>query len=237
MDFRLSPLLLLFLLLPVGCATPPPPRESPEVAVIGASVKLAAPLWRRRAEFAYFVRLEDADSQIGAKPIRSNYTRDGYVFLFNARPGRYALVSAGYVVKSQGAGTTTGVGSGVSVGVSVSSQNTFNTYLPKTVIDNTVVTVESGEWVFMGDIVLDKTDWDEADEVQHHYYSVLAPGHKDKNFVLKLFSNVKHYAGVAKTLSQDKASLARFLESSHEIAGEEWANTLQSPVAAGPPDL
>ena len=38
-------LLSVILLVPAGCASPPPPRESSEVSVIGASVSVAAPLW------------------------------------------------------------------------------------------------------------------------------------------------------------------------------------------------
>ena len=98
----------IVLLVSAGCASPLPPlRESPEVAVIGASIKRAVFPWGYRdAEFAYFVLLDDGDSLLRATPIRSNFRRDGYVFLFNAQPGRNGLVSAGHVVQS----TTQGPG-------------------------------------------------------------------------------------------------------------------------------
>ena len=93
MSSRVTSLLSLLLLVSAGCATPPPPRTNPDLSVIGASVKIAAPLWRHpTAEYAYFVRLDDGEPPLRALPIRSNFSRSGYVFLFNARPGRYALV-------------------------------------------------------------------------------------------------------------------------------------------------
>ncbi len=71
-----------------------------------------------------------------------------------------------------------------------------------------------------------------------YYYGVLAPGHKDlSGFVtfLKSFSGERHHAVVEESLDQGEGSLARFLAISRDLAGEEWAGALLSPVAAGPP--
>ncbi len=221
-------LLSVILLVPAGCASPPPPRESSEVSVIGASVSIAAPFWgHNTAGFAYFVRLEDGDAPLRATPIRSNFVRDGYVFLFNAQPGRYGLVSAGYIKQGgAAAGSSVGVGGGFSVGigVSASSSSAFITYLPEALIEKTIVSVGSGDWAFIGDVVLDKADWEGADEVQRYYYRALKLLHAGGNNV-----------GVEESLDQSEESLARFLETSRELAGEEWAGALLSPVAAGPP--
>ena len=114
-------LLLLGLVPSLACATtlPPPAREAPDLCVIAISVSISAPLWgHTQAEYVYFVRLDDSETYGHYRPIRSNYTSGKYVYLFNARPGRYAVVAAGYVRQTQGApvGTSVGVGGGFSVG-------------------------------------------------------------------------------------------------------------------------
>ncbi len=191
--------------------------------------------------FAYFVRLEEGDAPLRAAPIRSNFREDGYVFLFNAQPGRYGLVAAGYFNQSGGAGvgSSVGVGGGfsVGVGVSASSSRAVIYYLPEALIEKTIVSVGSGDWAFIGDVVLDKAEWEDADEVQRYYYGVLAPGYEDLNWFERwmMHNGEGHYAVVEESLDQGEGSLARFLETSRELAGEEWAGALLSPVAAGAP--
>ncbi len=223
------------LLLALACASPPPPRESADLAVIGTSIRIKRIIGSTRAQHAFFVRLDEEDESLRGQPIRSNYARDGYLYLFNAKPGLYAIITGGYTVQVSSGPAMTPVGGGFSVGVGMSMSNTVNIYLPKVAMEKTAVTVGPGEWAFMGDILLDATDWETADEVQRHYYGVLAPGYADMNVLQKAFSGYgAHNAGTAPELDQGGESLASFLETSRAFAGEEWADALQAPVAAGP---
>jgi hypothetical protein len=240
--FLVGIVLFLGLTLSLGCATPAPPaRESPDLSVIGIAVSISAPVgwWHNQATHVYFVRLDDPDHYAQDLPIRSNYTRGKYVYLFNAWPGRYAVVAAGYEKQSQGApmGGSVGVGGGFSVGASVTStySNTFTAYLPTTLIDKTAVTVGQGEVAFIGEIVLDKTDWEAADDVQLHYYRLLAPGHKDLNFLMKALSGQRHDAGIEHELDQGQATRRRFLEHSQHALTDTWEDVVLTPVGSGPP--
>jgi hypothetical protein len=88
----------------------------------------------------------------------------------------------------------------------------------------------------MGEIVLDKTDWEAADGVQLHYYRLLAPGHKDLNFLMKAFSGQRHDAGIEHELDQGRATRRRFLEhSQRELAAADWGSIFQNLVGSGPP--
>jgi len=240
--FLVGIVLFLGLTLSLACATMPipPARESPELSVIGIAVSTIPPIgwWHNQATYVYFVRLDDADDHARYEPIRSNYTRGKYVYLFNAWPGRYAVLAAGYETQSQGApiGSSVGVGGGVTVSASVTPtyHNTFTAYFPSTLIDKTAVTVGQGELAFMGEIVLDITDWEAADDDQLHYYGLLAPGHKDLNFLMKAFSGQRHDAGIEHELDQNLAARKRFLEHSQHALADTWEDVVLNPVGAGP---
>jgi hypothetical protein len=240
MHFQSPLLIVAALLLLMGCATvPPPPRESPDVSVIGVGVSIAAPLWgHRQAQFVYFIRLDDADLDFRGHPIQSNYNRGKYVYLFNAQPGHYAVVSAGFMEDSQPvtSGTSSSVGGGFSVGssVSMSLHRTINAYLPKTLIERSIVTVGPGETVFIGEIVLNKAKWESADEIQRHHYKAMAPGHEDLGLFAKRLKGW-HDPGTEKTLDQSEAARSRFLKHFQKFATADWANSPLSAVGSRPP--
>ena len=237
--FLVGAILLPALILPLGCATmpTPPARETPDLSVIGIAASISAPLWgHTQTEYVYFVRLDDSEAYAHDDPIRSSYTSGKYVYLFNAQPGRYAVIAAGYRRQSQGApiGSSVGVGGGFSVGASVTPthSNTFMAYLPSALIEKTVVTLGQGEVAFIGEIVLDKTSWEDADDVQLHYYRLLAPGHRDMNFLVKAFSGQHHDAGTEHELDQGQATRKRFLEHSQRELADHQAEG--SSHATGP---
>ena len=228
--FSFGVVVLLGTTLSMACATPVPPgREGADVSVIGISVGIHASgfgWWNHQASRVYFVRLDDSDHYAQTELIPSNYTSGEYVYLFNAQPGRYGVVAAGYVVESQGApmGTSVGVGGGFSVSASVTPThgNTFTTYFSPDQIEKTAVTARPSGVAYMGDVVLDRTDWEEADEVQRYYYDVLAPGHKDLNFLVKAFSGQRHDPGVERELDQSEATRRRFLTHSQPEFADTW---------------
>ncbi len=124
----------------------------------------------------------------------------------------------------------------MSTSVTMTSSNAFMAYLPTTLIDKTTVTVGPSEVGFIGEIVLDKTSWEDADDAQLHYYRLLAPGHEDSNFLMKVLSRQRHDAGIEHELDQGQATRRRFLEhSQRELADAGWGRIFQSPVGSGPP--
>jgi hypothetical protein len=208
--------------------------------VIGVAVKIRAAikLFSNDAQFVYFARL-DAEGNAEGEPIMSNYSSGKYVYLVNARPGRYAVVAAGYVKETQGApmGAGANVGGGFSVSVSVTTtlNNTFTSYLPKPLIEKTTVTVGEAQLEFLGELVIDTSgDWGAADAEQLRYYREFAPGHEDMNFLVKAFSRQSHTRGIEHEIDQTDDARSRFVAHSHkELAG--WEGVLRSPVASEPP--
>lgn len=236
MDRRRVSLFFLSLFVAGGCASPPPARDGPELSVVGASLKTKQLIGSIRETYAFFVRVDDEGSPLHSELIPSNYERGGYVFLFNARPGRYALVSAGHVEEATGSSSTP-LGGGVSAGLELAVNLGINVYLSKELIDKTAVSVGSGEWVFMGDIALERKDWNEADEVQRHYHEeALARVRQSGNWIARVTRGGRHDPAVERELDQSQESLERFLKTSRKFAGGEWASTLRSPVAAGSPE-
>jgi hypothetical protein len=235
--------LLSALVLSLACVTiPPPPREAEDLSVIGIAANISLPLWlNKQADYVYFVHLDESGTYEYNDPIRSNYASGDYLYLFNAQPGRYATVAVAYIEQTQSApmGSSVGLGGGFSMGFSMSttSTNTFTTYLPKAVVEETVVTVGPAELVFVGEITLDKKDWEEADDLQVHYYDVLAPGHKDMGFWAKAFSGLGgHNAGAEHELDQSQESRNQFLDHSQQkLANAEWASVFHNPVGSGQP--
>jgi hypothetical protein len=235
--------LLPALFLSLACVSiPPPPREAEDLSVIGIAANISQPLWsNKQADYVYFVRLYESGTYEYNDPIRSNYASGDYVYLFNAQPGRYAAVSVGYVQQTQSApmGSSVGLGGGFSMSYSVSSTSTSNhtTYLPKALVEETVVTVGPAEVAFIGEITLDKRDWEEADDLQLHYYELMAPGHKDMGFWAKAFSGQGgHNAGAEPELDQSRESQDRFLDhSQEEFANAEWEGIFRNPIASEQP--
>ncbi len=225
------------LFLSLACAsTPPPARESPDSSVVGASVGIAQIIGHKNADYVIFVRLDEAgEMTLRADPMPSNFASGGYVFLFNALPGRYAAVAAGYFVESSQS-TSTSVGGGVSVGGGATFQSTHNVYLPRELVEKTVVSVGAGDWVFAGEIAVDRKEWQEADELQRHYLDVVAPGYHEMNLFEKAFGAGRHDPGVETRFDAGNESLVEFMETSREIAGSEWADTLQPEVASAAGD-
>jgi len=105
--------------LALACAGPPPPVQAPaneSAALIAIKVALDK---EGETERLYFVRLEDGETVIQDEVVSSNYFEDGYVYLLNAKPGRYVAVAAAKLTqKGHAPGPMTPVGGGFSVGAS-----------------------------------------------------------------------------------------------------------------------
>ena len=96
----------LFIALTLGaCSIPIPAPRAANSAAIGISVRewWAPREWlEEHPEMGYFIRLnESGDITAPVEIIRSNYFREGRLYLLNAKPGRYALVATSEFARLQ----------------------------------------------------------------------------------------------------------------------------------------
>ena len=104
-------------------------------------------------------------------------------------------------------------GGGFSVSVRPGATH-YATYFSEELIRKTLTTVKTGEIAFMGGFVVDTNlSFEEADDVQMHYYRLLAPGDEDRGFLSMAFSGDYHYRGSLKAARQDESAREAFLES------------------------
>lgn len=217
MSGRLSTIALAIVGLALACVTPPPPPATLPMdgnsALIGIKVTLDK---LGRTERVYFVRIDEGDPLAQPTVIQSNYFEDGYVYLLNARPGRYAGIAAANLTKGTGIGE-------------------YIAYFPAQAIEQTIVDVEAGQVVFMGDWAL-HTPWmpgmgAESDAAQSHYSKLLmtrGPG-------------FAHYRGSDGVSDRSDVALMDFLAHARKrLARLGWSEAIEAaasaragPVAAG----
>ncbi len=207
-----------------ACAGPllaPTPQDGAS-AGIGVLVKTRAPikLFSAKVDSVMFVRLEGSDSSqyISTQPIASNYNKDGYIYLLNAPPGRYAAVAT---FRSQASPPPAPAGgSGVTVTVNPGDTD-YATYFSRDLVKATEVTVAPGKIVFMGEFIVDtSTNFEDADDLQLHYLRLISPSVEDRSNFLGLFSGDYHYTGTLHELNQDEEASERFLATTRENLGE-----------------
>lgn len=222
-----------------GCATTaPPPPANPDASIIGIAVEIDYPvLAKRRASEVHFVRLDDpaASGQI----IASNFFSDGYTYLLNAPPGRYAVVAARFITTSSGPLTTETIEwkggykeTTTRPGQTTSTSTTV--YAPRSFFEESASTVGASEVGFMGEVVLDaRGDWDDADDTQQLHRDLLTPGHRERNVVLRFLSSAGHVPSAGYELDRGDAARERFLDQTRSrLAGTGWENRLLHPVGA-----
>ena len=141
---------------------PPIPQPDPDLGSIGVRIKTRSPtkLGRAYAHTVVFVKLAShEDGIVGDRFLRSSYTRGKHVYLLNTEPGRYLAVAC-------------------QTSQTIEYYTYVNTnFFSEELIPITEVTVEPGEFVFMGEFVVDRHGkfYKEADPVQLHYRKLIAP--------------------------------------------------------------
>ena len=200
----------LALLALVGCTTGLPTRSGPERGGIGISVQVRPPnglaIFNRASQRVYFVRV-DGEKGLFAQDqfILSNYSAEGWVYLLDAPPGRYAAVA------------------------SVSSKQGRDDVIvfSKQLIEATVVTVSPGAMAFMGEYLVDTSySVEHADTAQRHYLKVIRPS-AIIGFTATLPTNVMFYRGSALEAKRDQATEMRFLSTAAgHLQGSEWNGLL-----------
>ena len=219
----------------LACAAPRPPApRTHEGTVLAIYAKMTPPIGfgSRPIETVYFARLEEGD--LGTEVVPSNYAVNGYVYLLDAPPGRYAPVAFGFSTQTQ-ASSGGPVGGGVSVTTSVSITNQTIVYLTEILIQKLSADLESGSAVLLGRVhVGTDASFDGADPAQHHYHQLIGGGQETG------FFSVLGGGGVFLLAEQDydfdagSESLARSRSHAQEhLAGTIWEPSLSS-VAARP---
>jgi hypothetical protein len=210
-------------MIPVGCATVAPPEPlAPEAAGVAIHVETYAPLplWAQGSGQVFFVRLdeerEQLDGMVRHQVLTSNYNRDGYAYMLNVPAGRYAAVACSrederptepVPVASGSHGNWTGT---VSVSIAPNSVS-YATYFPEDIVAMTEVAVGPGELKFMGHYTLDQSlGLKKGDELQRHYFGLMAPQAQGRSFLGTAFSGDYHYTGEARESDTGDASRQQF---------------------------
>ncbi len=203
----LSAIFVIAALSACAIQLPAPTPQDGASAGIGVLVKTRAPikLFSNKVDSVKFVRLEgnDRSQYISTQPIASNYNKDGYIYLLNAPPGRYAAVAASDI-QSHAEGN-----------------QRFSTYFSRDLVKATEVTVEPGRIVFMGEFIVDtSTSFEDADDVQSHYLRLISPGVEGRSTFWGSMMGDNHYTGTLHEVNQDEEARDRFLATTRENLGE-----------------
>ncbi len=199
---------------------PAPTPQDEASAGIGVLVKTRSGPVTHKVDSVTFARLEgnDTSQYISTQLITSNYNEDGYIYLLNAPLGRYAAVAT---FRSQASAPPASTGGG-GVTVTVNPGDTdYTTYFSRDLVKATEVNVEPGRIVFMGEVIVDtSTSFEDADDVQSHYFRLISPGVEDRNKFLGLMSGAYHYTGTLHEVNQDDEAREKFLVTTRENLSE-----------------
>ncbi len=154
--------LCLIVMFALGCGLPKNLRvvDDKDSSVIGISVKtITLSIFRNKPETIYFVKLDEKDGDnLGNKIIPSNYTRGDYVYLINAKPGKYAAVASFFT----------------------QTENSYNTFYDAAAIQSTVVELAPNQVLYIGALVIEnqmknlyQNIEQNGDKAQLHYYNLL----------------------------------------------------------------
>jgi len=191
---------LLLLLLAACQGTPPPAAPAdPASAVVAIALRTRADRapHEGRPRTAYFVKLGGE----GTQPIllRSNYERDGVLYLVNAEPGRYAAVAC--------------YGKGQS--------NEWTAYFPEDLIRATEKDVPEGKVVLLGSFEVSlRSISTPGDAAQEHYLHLIFPDWEKRSEGLKLFTRDQHAWGGPWFAEDDTADV---VERMRNRLGPAWA--------------
>jgi len=154
----------------------------------------------------YFARIDGEDGLLQQNIARSNYVKDGRAYLLNARPGTYVVVGAFFLPPMQAA------------------RSTYTTYFSKELVEQSKVTIQENDFIFMGRYVVDTSvGLDGADEVQTHYKNVVAPGEATGVFAMS-FAGAIHYRGALRERKSDEQTRSEFFQKAKDdLAGSGWA--------------
>lgn len=218
----------MFALLIAGCtAIPVPKMADPQMSIIGIQIETQAPvgIFSHKPDVAYFVKIDNEGGISQNQVIPSNFTKDGRIYLLNARPGQYAAVA---VFRSQ-SGVPFAPAPQPSISVSATVGKTgYTTYFSKELIEATKVSVVPGEVIFMGSYVVKQSvGLEDAEPIQNHYANLLAPGASKGGFG-HLLSGDYHYRGITGEARRDNDARTEFIKRARgDLAEGDWGSILK----------
>ena len=197
-----------------GCATtqPIPGMSNPQSSAIAIDLTLNAPIgvFSNKPAQVYFAKIDNQDGLLQQQVIRSNFVKDGRAYLLNARPGTYVVVGDFFLPPMQ------------------VSKGTYTTYFSKELVEQTKVTVQENDFIFIGSYVVDDSvGLDGADEVQIHYKNILAPA-ETTGLLGMSFSGAVHYRGTLRERKVDEQTRTEFFQKAKDdLAGSGWATRIK----------
>jgi hypothetical protein len=204
---------LAFSALLSSCATSQVPgMTQARAAMLAIDVTLRPPLGDTRGKPAvvFLAKIDDDGSLLQKQFIRTNYVKDGRAYLLNAAPGTYVAFAA-YENPPMLVTTADSL-----------------TYFSKQLVEQTKVTLTEGAFAFMGSFEVAQAAWaDQADEVQVHYRSVLAPM-EPKGIVAQVLNKVTSYRGTPGAPKDAATVRARFVQDAQkDLAGSQWLSLVR----------
>ena len=223
----ISIMFVIFGLLACATTLPPPKPADPQRAAIGISADMRAIGFNYSCDQVYFIKVDEGeDLYTQGSLIQSNYSKDGQIYLLNAKPGRYAVVAI-VDFKKMIIPASAAPSSGFSISFTPRSDYSYTTFLPKEIIKLTEVTVAPGAIGFAGKYVVNAgMGFEDADDAQLHYFQLVAPGAKT-DFISMGFSGRIYYNGSLHEEHCDKQAEIEFLINAVEhFKDTGWADII-----------
>lgn len=200
----------------VGCETTPRQAELARAdgAAIGIQLKGTGALGALSTQTptqAFFVKLE-GDGLISEDLVRSNFERDGRVYLLNAAPGQYAVVASALPQPSPFPHGTPGQAV---------------TFFSRDLVEMTRVMVKPNELAFVGkfEVTLSMAI-SGGDDVQLHYRRLITPAAPPAGLLkgmLQAMGGDTSTWGSLRSRDQSAAARAEFVKSAlGDLAGQGW---------------
>ena len=162
----------------------------------------------------HFVRLEETGTYAG-EVIMSNFQIGSRFYLLNASPGKYSAVAA-YDQKAKYSG----------------GYYQYLTFFSENLIKLSEVTVNSGEFAYMGECILKQSIGlgGKADEAQKHFSSIIKGYRKKALFkVVDIFYGNYTFRGEAEEFNNDEETKKAFITQAKEDLKESYWSTLIAP--------
>ena len=232
---RFLTLLLLCMFTIVDCSTissystgPPPRRLAPERSIIAIEIieRGAIRFVKSFPDKVYFVRMnEEGDLLTQEDIIPSNSKQGDYVYLVNARPGRYAAVATWKRVEVRTMPPPE------STAPPDTSRSIYRTFFSKDLVTATEVIVPPSTLIYMGRIEVDlSSGMSDGDEVQRHFLKLLSPT-GNLGFIERMLTGNSDYInkGTLREIRRNRETELEFLKDAIErFEVTDWIDLLRA---------
>lgn len=163
-------------------------------SVIGLSLEFSAPMGViENADKVYFIKLsEDSTIEETKRLFRSNFTMDNQIYLTDVEPGKYTIVALGKEKVLPIYGLTE-----------------LTTFLSEALIKESVVTVDSNDFVYMGNYSLSTkmmTSNKKSDNIQMHYFRIISGRKRVPRYMRQIFLDSWYYRAALENTEINRSS-------------------------------